>query len=724
MAKHSSKKNGGFAYGLPRTDSVNKAEMIATNLPLRAGMANMFDGDVPQGEPAVEARRQYNSDDGIISDFMLKIEYPRILALIDTVNHTGFVNPCGSYDDETEYHLGDIVLDPAIAAWSAVTTYALNSIVKGASGQYISIKDNPANLNKAVTDVTYWTRTAGPAWIAKGTSTGAALVEGDDWGAATFQVDVHGAWDTLHAYVIGDCCTFGGWLWQVVANNNAVQPVEGANWTKKNLSGAGNGTYPTLKTFIWQDACIDCGNMDWEGTGWYLPNASIAYHTLFAYDWNQNPPFNSALFPSAIPVNQYIWTSELTPGSIAPTTRAQALYTAYGGISQASLTALGYVWPVRANTHARDAEVLYNPYADVDWETWLRQKAAFHIHTDLSTGVSVRPDKQIDAYIAMGYKIIAITDHRIPNNATKGAWPWTTIGSRLYEPDEEGYNRDPVTLGVVAVPGSEAHSSSLHHIVLFCPYSDDGAAVTPTNLFDAITAAGGLGAMAHPGGMIVPSWGHSIGDAWPFQNTGSSVLAFKMLWDNRASARGFEINSDETTEWLVQDLVFYDKLWRRFLPWTCIAPYSVPGPWLYGSDDSHQEGPLFSANSGNRAAYTMMLMTEDHWNADVAAGEGVGAYVNTKAAFAAGQMYVVICTNAVDAAPVLTSFTHDAANRRLVVDADNYTSITWHGEDGPLGQGTAFYYDACPALKSFVRCVIANGTGAIYMQPVVFNQLH
>jgi hypothetical protein len=63
-----------------------------------------------------------------------------------------------------------------------------------------------------------------------------------------------------------------------------------------------------------------------------------------------------------------------------------------------------------------------NPYQSINWENAEQHKANFHTHTVRSDGI-LNPQVVADEYHAMGYSILAITDH---NEVT---YPWTAFSS-------------------------------------------------------------------------------------------------------------------------------------------------------------------------------------------------------------------------------------------------------------------------------------------------------
>ncbi len=126
-----------------------------------------------------------------------------------------------------------------------------------------------------------------------------------------------------------------------------------------------------------------------------------------------------------------------------------------------------------------------NPYAGVSWKPENRQKAALHVHTQVSDG-RMYPHEVIDAYRDLGYSVLAITDHN------KVTYPWAELNDRY----GEGYeDRDPLVLKMLDVQGNEL--SSHHHMNSF--WSDHEGTKTETASLDAITAKGGQAILNHPG---------------------------------------------------------------------------------------------------------------------------------------------------------------------------------------------------------------------------------
>ena len=97
-----------------------------------------------------------------------------------------------------------------------------------------------------------------------------------------------------------------------------------------------------------------------------------------------------------------------------------------------------------SKSRATTVNLTKNPYANVNWSTFVQYKGNFHTHTTNSDG-SQSPATVINEYSSKGYKILAITDH---NYTT---WPW------------------PSNPGMLAVKGDEFSNS--HHMNAFFNYS-------------------------------------------------------------------------------------------------------------------------------------------------------------------------------------------------------------------------------------------------------------
>ncbi|NBC10271.1 MAG: hypothetical protein GVY24_00865 [Planctomycetes bacterium] len=133
--------------------------------------------------------------------------------------------------------------------------------------------------------------------------------------------------------------------------------------------------------------------------------------------------------------------------------------------------------PLIAGAHAQTPRVSVDPYASVDWQNDTQHHGSFHNHTTESDG-RMQPAEVIDAYHALGHDILALTDHN------KVTWPWSA------------FDRDPDTLGMVAVRGNEL-SHHHHTLSLFSDLETDTHIHTTALL--QVRETDGLSVLAHPG---------------------------------------------------------------------------------------------------------------------------------------------------------------------------------------------------------------------------------
>jgi len=164
---------------------------------------------------------------------------------------------------------------------------------------------------------------------------------------------------------------------------------------------------------------------------------------------------------------------------------------------------------------------ILNPYAGVDWTKYQQHKANFHTHTTMSDGRRT-PQEVIDHYHALGYTILALTDHdtmgplkdRDHPERHKTTWPWQL------------FDRDPEALGMVAIEGNEI--SRRHHIGSYFIDYGDADAESEDVVIKEIGRRGGLAVLLHPGKFKKPvEWYLKMYRAYPH------LIGFEIynLWD-------------------------------------------------------------------------------------------------------------------------------------------------------------------------------------------------
>ncbi len=91
-----------------------------------------------------------------------------------------------------------------------------------------------------------------------------------------------------------------------------------------------------------------------------------------------------------------------------------------------------------------DTVLVFDPYADVDWEEVHHVKGNLHTHTSRSPCAVGKPHEIVDLYHGLDYGILALTDHDLLT------YPWDF--SRFSDSFED---RDPDELGMLAIAGNE-----------------------------------------------------------------------------------------------------------------------------------------------------------------------------------------------------------------------------------------------------------------------------
>jgi hypothetical protein len=184
-----------------------------------------------------------------------------------------------------------------------------------------------------------------------------------------------------------------------------------------------------------------------------------------------------------------------------------------------------------------------NPYESVDWENHEQYKANFHTHTTRSDG-RLNPDSVVDLYHALGYDILAITDH---NQVT---YPWT--GFSELDASQQAYNRkeqepermpshfnyedrDPLVLKMIDIEGNEF--SRHHHMGSFFNslYGTDDL----TESLIALAGEDGITMLNHPGRYHYSiEWYRDIFQKHPHligmevYNNGDRYPGDRMKWDS------------------------------------------------------------------------------------------------------------------------------------------------------------------------------------------------
>jgi hypothetical protein len=293
-----------------------------------------------------------------------------------------------------------------------------------------------------------------------------------------------------------------------------------------------------------------------------------------------------------------------------------------------------------------DAIRVDNPYADASWHTDHHRKTSLHVHTKVSDG-RLYPHEAIDAYKALSYDILAITDHN------KVTHPWTT----LHETYGEGYeNRDPVVVGMKDIRGNEL--SSHHHMGSY--WADHNGTETEDESLQATAAKGGQTLLCHPGRYKKP-------DDW-----------YVDLFTRYPHLKGMEVYNQG------------DRYPGDREKWDNILTLMMPDRpvWAFSNDDMHRREHL-----GRNWNVLLIRKPTD---------------TVIRRALDQGQFYFVYCPKGHDGAapPEINSITVNERKGTIAIEAENFASIQWISEGKVVDEGTVLNLRETEGLGSYVRAVL------------------
>ena len=329
--------------------------------------------------------------------------------------------------------------------------------------------------------------------------------------------------------------------------------------------------------------------------------------------------------------------------------------------------------------------LITNPYGDIEWTTIEYHDANFHTHTQLSDG-HMLPHEVIDAYHSLGYGVLALTDH---NTKHYNAWPSTLYPWTEFSSIQSGLNasasrclwqdRDPITLGMVSVQGSEI--SQNHHIGSWFN-SFVGITQTEDETLAAIAAGGGLAVFNHPGR-------NDKTDAW-----------YVDMFSRFPVLVGVEIFNQEDR---------HDGDRRR---WDRILHLSMPDRpiWGFGNDDMH----ALSALGWNRNVLLLPELTESA----------------VRVALEEGQFFV-FKPHIREVPPDVRITGIKVLNGTIQLEIEGEFNtiqwITYYSETQNseiIGIGETFSTTDLPVDATFVRAVVFSNGGRLFTQPFGLDRIN
>ncbi|TYL38901.1 hypothetical protein CV102_10360 [Natronococcus pandeyae] len=334
---------------------------------------------------------------------------------------------------------------------------------------------------------------------------------------------------------------------------------------------------------------------------------------------------------------------------------------------------------VRGNVHSEGGISLRNdPYADVEWDDVGRHRGEFHVHTTAGQ-YRWKPHEAIDLYNEeYDTDILALA----PKTPSPDHWPWTHLSHFGEEVDQEWENRDPWELGMIDVEGGE--STDHEHIIHIGSRSI--SAEDNDEVFEYIADFDSYGLFSHPG----RAWeGHETDDLAHFFETYYPEALGIDVWN-----QGYR--SDDRELWT--------NLNREFLS----GMYEIERPiWGFSNDDTtrDEEGDTGSDVDTNWNVFLLDELTREAFH---------DALEN-------GRWYIQVQPEVGAEAPTIDAIEHDADEKTLTVEADNYDELRWLDENGSTIETseTFAYGQTNPGV--FARVELESDEGEASSQPFQFN---
>ena len=329
--------------------------------------------------------------------------------------------------------------------------------------------------------------------------------------------------------------------------------------------------------------------------------------------------------------------------------------------------------------HAAGPQItLVNPYEGIDWTSTAQHKANLHTHTTQSDG-SHNPDVVIDFYHSRGYSILALTDHNLCT------WPWDT------------WNRNPETLGMLAVPGNE-YSRHDHVNGFFLCHETSSNSVEQT--LSEIGIQGGLAVINHPGRY------------WSLDGQGNipeSTLQKYLTWYTDYPGDllvGMEVFNSINRH--PNDILLYDALLSALMPERPI--------WIFANDDMHYINVLNLYFAG--VAWTV-FPTNDLEESEIYDAMLHGRfYTSTN-----GTRPLIPTSWNPLTVPVITDMVHDAAAGTIRLSAVSSGAplpeedYLWISMGEVVHVGSELNYRNTPGIEKYVRAQLEGFSGTTFTNP-------
>ena len=353
-----------------------------------------------------------------------------------------------------------------------------------------------------------------------------------------------------------------------------------------------------------------------------------------------------------------------------------------------------------------------NPYEGVDWN-WGQYKTQLHVHSNASDG-DLSIDELVEAHYALGYDILAITDHMtisVPWNRLPRITPLFNLsglfggsGRRPLSDERRAQilaGADRGDRGMMEITGSiELNGVAESHIGGF--FTDYGHGLPGINRdyktpIRKVQESGGVTLLNHVGRVTGADGSDNPREL--YAPDGFWANKYARLFLDYPSLLGMDVNSKTDTE-TRNDRILYDAILRK------VVPYGRT-PWSFATSDAHGAGEF-------DRGWTVHLLPEKTPEAlrrSMESGTFFG--VNRYARIEAGENFA-----GTGQTPVVDRITVDEAAGTIAIDARYADSVTWIADGEIIATGaTLKLADHDAEIGCYVRAYLLGPGGILYVQP-------
>ena len=377
-----------------------------------------------------------------------------------------------------------------------------------------------------------------------------------------------------------------------------------------------------------------------------------------------------------------------------------------------------------------------NPYASVNWATYVHYKSALHSHSTDSDGAQTKA-RMIEEHYTMGYDIFAPADHDVLTRDF-------TSTARTFAAFRDGTNDGRGNIdaarvaeiatgvgrygrGMIGVPDSNEHSRTEHINGFFAPLLIENATVlngrganAPGRMLETvrlIEEAGGISHINHSGRFTGGADSNFVtGEA--ASNNPVHIKTHVDIFMEFPSCVGMEIVNRLDNE-SRSDRILWDNILMQTMPYG-------RNVWGFSNDDSHSVGevgwnynmhimPELSTEAFRKSMETGTFFAV----APVARREGINAIDRNGNAMRSGGGNAAteyLRESADNPFPKVTNIV--AGDNRITITAKDYDAIEWIADGKIIATGnTLNLLNHVDEINSYVRAQVKSDAAIVFTQP-------